>query len=345
MRKLLRILFIVTIGALIAVLLTLALGDRLYTRTSPAVRLVYDIQSPGGAAIPPVDMAAALKQRIDPGDIHELTFRGLTEPPRIEITAPATVPRGELKRILQMGGILSFHVVVEDPGESGVPEMLARMQSGGAGPKPQPGDTLRWLPYANGGDVPLKANFNGVNYLLVHATPDKSMSHEDPAQRWSVTSARPTADQGGGAAVAFELDKSGARLFGDLTGNNTGRLLAIVLDGSVLSAPRVNSRIEGHGIITGLAGGFSPDEIQRLIGLLNAGALPAKLSNEPVSEDYLTVTLGMQPLARFSLKAATVALAVIAAMLSCALLLLRRLRPTVRDQEAALESMGFFDQP
>jgi hypothetical protein len=51
------------------------------------------------------------------------------------VTAPATIPKGDLRRILQMGGVLSFHVLVEDLYEPGVGEMLERMSAGGVGTK------------------------------------------------------------------------------------------------------------------------------------------------------------------------------------------------------------------
>jgi hypothetical protein len=50
------------------------------------------------------------------------------------------------------------------------------------------------------------------------------MSHEDPNRQWSVVSAFPTSDRGE-TAVIFDLDKHGAKLFGDLTGNNTAARL------------------------------------------------------------------------------------------------------------------------
>jgi preprotein translocase subunit SecD len=344
MRKLLRILFILTIIALAGVLAALFIGDRLFNRTSPAVRLVYEVHSPGGGAVPPLaEMAEALKQRLDSHDMREIVIQpqpaGTGDaPPRIEIIAPATVPKGDLKRVLQMGGVLTFHVVVEDEKEAGVREIFSRMQSGGAGPKPQPGDKLQWLPYGQSGAAPIESTFRGINYVLVYATPDKSMTHQDPSRRWSVISARPVAQQNGERAVAFELDKRGARLFGDLTGNNTGRMLAIVLDGNVLSAPRVNSRIEGHGIIAGGPGGFTQQETDYLVSTLNAGSLPAKLSPDPVSEDYLTMTLGLAPATRTILKTLAASLAGFACALLLAQIIRRRLRPTAAEEMERLLS-------
>jgi preprotein translocase subunit SecD len=255
--------------------------------------------------------------------------------PRVEVLAPASVPKGDVTRMLAMGGVLSFHVVVEDPNQPGVPEMLARMETGAAGPKPQTGDRLRWLPGTQAGISPVERSTNGVTYVLVHASPDRAMTHDDPQRRWSVKHAERTMDpKTGELKVAFELDARGAALFGDLTGNNIGRKLAIALDGNLLSAPTVNSRINGHGIITGHrdAGGFTDQEAHQLAATINAGSLPAKLSNEPVSEDYLTISLGLPPTTRFLLKCAAAALGAFAAVLLIARTLLRRFRPTPAEQ-------------
>ncbi|NKB59473.1 MAG: protein translocase subunit SecD [Alphaproteobacteria bacterium] len=75
--------------------------------------------------------------------------------------------------------------------------------------------------------------------------------------------------------VSFRFDTLGGRRFGDTTRDNVGRLLAIVLDKKVISAPRIQSPIlGGSGIITG---NFSVQESNDLSLLLRAGALPAPL--------------------------------------------------------------------
>ena len=75
--------------------------------------------------------------------------------------------------------------------------------------------------------------------------------------------------------VSFRFDARGARRFGRVTRENVGRVLAVVLDESVISAPRIQSPIlGGSGIITG---DFSVEEANELALLLRAGALPAPL--------------------------------------------------------------------
>ncbi len=75
--------------------------------------------------------------------------------------------------------------------------------------------------------------------------------------------------------VSFRFDARGARRFGRVTSENVGKVLAVVLDESVISAPRIQSPIlGGSGIITG---DFSVEEANELALLLRAGALPAPL--------------------------------------------------------------------
>jgi preprotein translocase subunit SecD len=88
-------------------------------------------------------------------------------------------------------------------------------------------------------------------------------------------SANPSRGQFGEPVVQFLLTAEGAQLFGKATGDNVGRGLAIVLDGKVVSAPRINSRITDSGIIEG---GFSDQEVQDLVTTLRSGALPAGIT-------------------------------------------------------------------
>lgn len=80
----------------------------------------------------------------------------------------------------------------------------------------------------------------------------------------------------GEPVVNFSLDNTGARRFGEMTQNNIGRPLAVVLDNTVLTAPVIRSAIlGGSGEITG---GFTTEEASDLALMLRAGALPAPLN-------------------------------------------------------------------
>lgn len=81
--------------------------------------------------------------------------------------------------------------------------------------------------------------------------------------------------ESGEPVVNFRLDKEGARRFGDMTKNNIGRPLAIVLDERVITAPVIRSAITGGS--GEISGAFTSAEAHDLALLLRAGALPAPL--------------------------------------------------------------------
>jgi protein-export membrane protein, SecD/SecF family/protein-export membrane protein SecD len=75
--------------------------------------------------------------------------------------------------------------------------------------------------------------------------------------------------------VGFSLTPDGARKFGDLTGPNVNRRLAIVLDNKVVSAPVIHSQITDSGVIEGT---FTQQQAADLSLVLRSGSLPASLT-------------------------------------------------------------------
>jgi preprotein translocase subunit SecD len=99
--------------------------------------------------------------------------------------------------------------------------------------------------------------------------------------------ARPTLDENNQPAVSFTLSTDGGRRFGNITGSNIGRQLAIVLDGRVQSAPTLQGRITTDGRITG---SFTQQEAQDLALILRSGSLQAGLTY--LQEQVIGPTLG-----------------------------------------------------
>ena len=87
--------------------------------------------------------------------------------------------------------------------------------------------------------------------------------------------ARPTLDEFNQPAVSFSLNREGARKFGEITSQNIGRSLAILLDGRVETAPTIEGRITEEGQISGT---FTQQEAADLGLVLRSGALPASLT-------------------------------------------------------------------
>lgn len=97
---------------------------------------------------------------------------------------------------------------------------------------------------------------------------------------------------GGRPVVLFSMGVDGRKPFGDITGNNIGKPLGIVLDKVLKSAPNVSSRITDSGQIT-LGTGNSDEifeEAQFVSRTLRAGALPASL--QQLEERTVGPTLG-----------------------------------------------------
>ncbi|MFP4356178.1 MAG: protein translocase subunit SecD [Phycisphaerae bacterium] len=131
----------------------------------------------------------------------------------------------------------------------------------------------------------------GNSYILLTNSDANTMlrnTGQGQAQ-WELAGAGIGADDLGRPAVQFSFDNRGARLFAQLTSQNQGRALAILLDDRVYSAPNIKNAITGgSGIIEG---SFSKQEVAELVRTLDAGTLPAKLIG-PTSEDSFDSALG-----------------------------------------------------
>jgi len=93
----------------------------------------------------------------------------------------------------------------------------------------------------------------------------------------NLVDAQPRMDtQSNQTVVTFNLDRLGAKKFAKATTSNVGKRLAIVLDGKIISAPRIqDSIIGGSGQITG---NFTFQSATDLALLLRSGSLPAPLN-------------------------------------------------------------------
>ena len=88
-----------------------------------------------------------------------------------------------------------------------------------------------------------------------------------------ITNARAAGGQYGGFEVSMTMDSKTAIEWGNITGANIGRQIAIVLDSYVYSAPRVNDRIDGGQ--SSITGNFTAQEAEDLANVLNSGKSPA----------------------------------------------------------------------
>jgi preprotein translocase subunit SecD len=89
-------------------------------------------------------------------------------------------------------------------------------------------------------------------------------------------SARPSVDENNLPMVAFSLNSEGVAKFSRATTENVGRSLAIVLDGQVVSAPRIETAITTSD--ARITGRFTQQEVTDLSLVLRSGALPASMT-------------------------------------------------------------------
>ncbi len=100
---------------------------------------------------------------------------------------------------------------------------------------------------------------------------------DSPVTGASLSDARLIFDEFGRPAVGFSFKGEGASKFGTLTEKNIGQRLAIVLDGTIKSAPTIQERISAQGRITG---SFTTEEAKDLALVLRSGALPVPVNVE-----------------------------------------------------------------
>ena len=92
----------------------------------------------------------------------------------------------------------------------------------------------------------------------------------------------------GGYEVNLEFGKEGTKTFGEVTGQNVGRQLAIILDGTLYSAPVLNGAIEGGS--ARITGSFGAEEARQLANVLRAGKMKGRLN--VINEHTVAPTLG-----------------------------------------------------
>jgi SecD/SecF fusion protein len=197
----------------------------------------------------------------------------------------------DLRRLLRGAGVLEFRILAE-PGDPDVQQYKQQLQE--RGPRIHKGDVYGWFlakpeEFGREGDNAVTGKYGEKLYVLAYLTPEKGLI-AGGAHPWKLVRAAPRYDlQHAGYAVDFQLDEYGGQLFGELTAHNLHKRLCILLDNEAISAPVIQSRIGTNGQITGR---FSMEQAQNLAQTLNAGALPARLKEPPVSIRSVGPTLG-----------------------------------------------------
>ena len=125
----------------------------------------------------------------------------------------------------------------------------------------------------------------------LHAIKVTEPSGRAPLEGDVVTTAKDDFNQVTSApCVSMQMNSDGARRWAQLTKQNIGRAIAIVLDDAVYSAPRVNGEIAGGS--SEISGNFTIEDTKDLANTLNSGKMPAP--TRIVQEEVVGPTLGAQ---------------------------------------------------
>jgi preprotein translocase subunit SecD len=187
------------------------------------------------------------------------------------VTEPSIAQQGSDQILVQLPGVTDVERAKEIIGSPGMLELTLVEQ----GPAATKEDLLRatggQLPadmeVLSGAPEPAAGGASAAAFYLVRRVP--AVTGHD------LRSARQELDENNQPAVGFTLNRNGAAAFSRVTGENVGRHLAIVLDKTVQSAPRIDSRINDQGRING---SFTQEEAANLALILRSGALPATLT-------------------------------------------------------------------
>jgi preprotein translocase subunit SecD len=259
--------------------------------------LVYEIDTRGLSDEEKKDisqrMIVVLRRRIDPRGILPIVWRtqGNT---RFEIQIPPKAGQfvlQDVKRMLKGAGILEFRILPTQGHPSidmdQVDGYVERLKE--KGPKYASDTQYVWCEIENINEwnvvdknkrPSIVAQSGDKYYVLASNKTNETMLHRPDEKQWKLERANPTTDNMGRRAIGFLLDARGGKLFSNITGKNIGQPLCILLDEIAISAPNISDRIRRKGVITG---SFTQTQIEDMVNKLNAGSLPARLIEPPIS--------------------------------------------------------------
>ncbi len=203
----------------------------------------------------------------------------------------------DLRRMLRGAGILGFRIVPQAGRAELSAAEIQRYQEAltEKGPESASDSRYVWIEIEKPEEWSVRnsiiGKFGEKFYVLTSDMPDETMLHHPEGRDWKLENAYQTTDERAMRAIGFTLDIKGGNLFYNITSKNPGRPLAIVLDDLAISAPEINPDrpIRDRGIITG---SFTETQVKDMVDKLNAGSLPARLIEQPISERVIGPSIG-----------------------------------------------------
>ncbi|HEX6900590.1 MAG TPA: protein translocase subunit SecD [Thermoanaerobaculia bacterium] len=201
-----------------------------------------------------------INNRIDQFGVAEPSVVPTATGHRIVMQLPGVDDPERVRQLIKNTAFLEFRIVRYPQGGGGVGSREEILANYGGQLPPN-------LEILDGDQLDSQGQVVGTSYYAVEKV--RTVTGRD------LKSANSARGQFGNPIVEFTLSPEGSAAFGDLTGRNVGSGLAIVLDGRVVSAPVVRSRIDNRGQIEG---GFTVQEADDLSNVLRSGALPASIT-------------------------------------------------------------------
>jgi preprotein translocase subunit SecD len=268
--------------ALSAILLALVAGSCSPTMRGPV--LVYRLETLDGGVAPDDRIAravAVIAERLNRAGYHAqveassdagkltIALRAIAEPEAIEA----------MRKLVERSGMLEFRIRAEPSEERQWMEMDEK--NGGV---QRLSDYYAWVPLSDE-ERPIMQRVAGL--IDKHSEDSIAFSSAKTCLEETLRYDVFTGDQLVRAevvrqtrqfAVAFEFKAERMASFEAFTGKHVGESLAIIIDGKVISSPKINSKLPGMGVISGGgAAGFTEAEAKDLAAILGAGTIPGRL--------------------------------------------------------------------
>ena len=233
-----------------------------------------------------------VRRRIDPSGTREVTVRTQGET-RVLVQVPGVEDPEALKNLIGQTARLDFKLVDLTANGAQLNEGRAPV---GSEVFPYP-DAPQGVPY--------------IGYGAADGIPRIALERRTIVSGDQLTDAQQSFDENGQPVVSITFNSQGARRFGRVTQENVGEPFAMVLDGTVLSAPNILQPILGGQ--AQISGNFTVDSAGSLAIALSSGKLPVKL--DVVEERTVSADLGKDSIEKGALAAIIATLAVIVYML------------------------------
>jgi len=240
-----------------------------YTRTGGANGYTFEMKPTVAATL----RTQAVEQALQTVE-RRVNAIGVSEPivapygtvgDQILVQLPGVQDPDQVKRLIGTTALLEMKIIEGGPAAS---QEALLQATGGVAPAE--------MEVVTGAD---RTNPGSLSYYLVRKVA--------PVTGRDLSSARASIDENNLPAIAFSMNRAGAVKFGNLTGSNIGKPMAVVLDGRVETVATIQGRITDNGQIFG---SFTQQEVTDYALMLRSGALPAGLTY--LEERTVGATLG-----------------------------------------------------